>query len=370
VAANTGLLDGVRVLDLSVWRPGPYATQLLAEIGADVLKVEPPGGDPMRSYPELFASLNANKRSIVLDLKRDDDHVRVLGLAADADVVVEGFRPGVAARLGVSYDEVRAVAPSIVYCSVSGMGQSGPFRLVPGHDLNYQAWAGALAPEGGPPGVSKLPIADLAGGMAAAFAVCAAVVRCQRTGEGENIDTAMTDVLATWTGAAAPRTSNADASARGVPGYGLFATADRGHVTLGVLTENHFWTSLCAVLGLEDAAGLFFPERVARVEELQSRVAAAIALRERDELVDKLLAADVPVAPVLDRSEMLALPHLREREVATADPWADPAIGYPVRFARHPAARTAPPPGLDEHRGSGFLPRPEPPPNSGSPWPL
>src|SRR4051812_31765120 len=116
---NGGLLSGVRVFDLSVWRPGPYATQLLAEIGADVLKVEPPGGDPMRSYPGLFDSLNANKRSIVLDLKSDVDRARALDFARRADVVIEGFRPGVVERLGVSYDDVRAVNPSIVYCSLS-----------------------------------------------------------------------------------------------------------------------------------------------------------------------------------------------------------------------------------------------------------
>src|SRR2546429_2137077 len=150
VPGDTGLLSGVRVLDLSVWRPGPYATQLLAEIGADVLRVEPPGGDPMRGYRDLFASLNANKRSIVLDLKRDDDHRRALELAADADVLVEGFRPGVAARLGVGYEGVCAVAPSIVYCSVSGMGQSGPLRLLPRPRLHYQAGGGAPAPAGGP----------------------------------------------------------------------------------------------------------------------------------------------------------------------------------------------------------------------------
>jgi crotonobetainyl-CoA:carnitine CoA-transferase CaiB-like acyl-CoA transferase len=362
-------LTGLRVLDLSVWRPGPYATQLLAEIGADVLKVEPPGGDPMRSYPELFSSLNANKRSIVLDLKRDEDLDRALELARDSDVLVEGFRPDVAARLGVGYEDVRAVAPSIVYCSVSGMGQTGPFRLVPGHDLNYQAWAGALTPDGGAPEVSKLPIADLAGGMAAAFAVCAAVVRRQRTGEGEYIDAAMTDVLATWTGAAAPRSRDAEPSGRGVPGYGLFPTAGGGYLTLGVLTENHFWASLCEVLGLDEVRDLSFADRMARVDELQSWVRAAISSRGRDELVDKLLAADVPVAPVLDRAEMLALPHLRERSVSTADPWAAPSIGYPVRFERHPAARTSPPPAVDEHHGAGFLPRPGPdpdPPNSGS----
>src|SRR4051794_4077033 len=255
-------LEALRVLDLTVWRPGPYATQLLAELDADVLKLEPPGGDPMRAYPALFARLNVNKRSIVLDLKGERDRRRAVELAADAEVVVEGFRPGVAARLGVGYDDVRAVNPSVIYCSVSGLGQAGPLTLTPGHDLNYQAWAGALAPDGGPPAISKLPIADLAGGMAAAFAVCAAAWRRQRTSEGEYIDAAMTDVLATWTGAATPRTRDAGASARGVPGYGLFATAGGGHVTLGVLTENHFWASLSHVLGMDDAVELSFPERM------------------------------------------------------------------------------------------------------------
>src|SRR5437762_10471085 len=163
-----GLLAGLRVLDLTIWRPGPYGTQLLAEIGADVLKVEPPGGDPMRAYPGLFAGLSANKRSIVLNLKDAADRAHALDLGATADVVIEGFRPGVAARLGVGYDDVRAVNPAIIYCSLSGLGQEGPLASVPGHDLNYQAWAGALAPEGGPPVVAPLPIADLAGGMAAA----------------------------------------------------------------------------------------------------------------------------------------------------------------------------------------------------------
>src|SRR5438093_11930092 len=155
--AGTGLLAGLRVLDLSIWRPGPYATQLLAEIGADVLKVQPPGGDPMRAYPDLFASLNANKRSLVLDLKDDVGRSRALELAADADVVMEGFRPGVAERLGVGDEDVRAVNPAVIYCSISGMGQDGPLALSPGHDLNYQAWAGVLAPDGRPPVVPAVP---------------------------------------------------------------------------------------------------------------------------------------------------------------------------------------------------------------------
>ncbi len=201
-----GLLEGVRVLDLGIWRPAPYATQLLAELGAEVIKVEPPGGDPMRTYPGLFAGLHADKRGLVLDLKVPGGRARALDLAAGADVVVEGFRPGVADRLGVGYDHVRAVNPAVVYCSVSGLGQDGPLASAPGHDLNYAAWSAMLAPDGGAPAVPAIPVADLAGGMAAAFAVCAALVRATRTGEGERIDVAMAGVLATWVGAVAPRT--------------------------------------------------------------------------------------------------------------------------------------------------------------------
>ena len=354
---SEGLLAGIRVLDLTVWRPGPYATQLLAEIGADVVKVEPPGGDPMRSYPGLFLSLNANKRSVMLDLKSDSGRRRALELAAEADVVIEGFRPGVATRLGVGYTDVRAVNPSIVYCSISGMGQHGQLALASGHDLNYQAWAGSLAPEGGPPVVSPGPIADLAGGMAAAFAVCAAVIRRLQSGEGERIDVAMTDVLVTWTGAARAKAASVDGPVKGVPGYGTFETADRRHVALGVLTEDHFWRSLCDALGMTDCRDLSFADRLPRQAELQERIAEAIAGRERDQLVDELLAAGVPVSPVLDRSEMLRLGHLRERSVVTKDPWSDPATGYPVVFSGHPAQRTTPPPGLDQHRGGGFKPR-------------
>src|SRR3954454_18681395 len=120
-----GLLDGLRVLDFTIWRPGPYASQLLAELGADVLKVEPPGGDPMRVYAGLFASLSADKRSVVLDLKNEADRERALELAAEADVVVEGYRPGVADRLGIGYDDVRKVNQSVIYCSVSGLGEDG-----------------------------------------------------------------------------------------------------------------------------------------------------------------------------------------------------------------------------------------------------
>jgi crotonobetainyl-CoA:carnitine CoA-transferase CaiB-like acyl-CoA transferase len=338
------LLDGVRVLDFSIWRPGPYATQLLTEIGADVVKVEPPAGDPMRAYAELFDALHRGQRSIAVDLKDRDAQAYALDLAARADVVVEGYRPGVAARLGIGYDAVRSVNAGVVYCSVSGLGQDGPLVAAPGHDLNYQAWAGALAPTGGPPEVGAVPVADLAGGMAAALAICAALVRRGRTGTGERIDVGMADVLASWTGSARPVTDSAASAGdepRGVPGYGPFACAD-GYVVLGVVTEDHFWRSLCDTLALPGLADLGFAARSARLDELQATLAEAIAGRGRDELVAALLAADVPAAPVLDRDGMLALPHFRERGVVSSGP--PPATGHPIRYGSGPAPPLGPPP--------------------------
>ncbi len=358
--APYGLLAGVRVLDLSIWRPGPYATQLLAELGAEVIKVEPPAGDPMRVYAALFAALHADKRSVALDLKLPADRDRALGLARDADVVVEGYRPGVADRLGVGYEQVRSVNPGVIYCSVSGLGQDGPLAAAPGHDLDYTAWAGVLAPEGGPPVVPAVPVADLAGGMAAAFAVCAALVRRDRTGEGERVDVAMAGVLATWTGGVSPRATGTAAASRGVPGYGTFATADGRYLALGVLTEDHFWRALCDALGAADLAELDFVTRSSRLDELQARLAGAIATRSRDELVEVLLAAGVPVAPVLNREEMLSLAHFQEIDAVTTDPWSTtPAAGFPFRLSQHPAGRRRPAPALDEHADATWAPRPQ-----------
>ena len=328
------------MLDLSIWRPGPYATSLLVALGADVLKIEPPGGDPMRQYAELFESINAGKRSVVLDLKDGDDRIRALELAAEADVLVEGFRPGVMARLGLDEQTVRAVHPGLVYCSISGYGQTDPRAALPGHDVNYQAWAGALSPEGGAGQKSPLPVADLAAGLTAAFGICAAVLGRAATGTGTYLDVSMTDVLATWTGRA--RSSDEGASASGpVPGYGLFTTADGGQIALGVLSEQHFWSALCCELGLDELGALDFAARSSRGAELQRGVSTAIAARTRDDLVEALVAANVPVAPVLDRAGMLA---------------SAPFPPFPIRLGAADGER--PVPAVDEHRGQGFAPRP------------
>jgi len=341
MAATSEFLSGLRVLDLSIWRPGPYATSLLVPLGADVLKVEPPGGDPMRFYPGLFAAVNEGKRSIELDLKDTVERARALELATQADVLVEGFRPGVLTRLGLDEATVRARNPGIVYCSISGYGQHDARATLPGHDLNYQAWSGALTPEGGTATtIPPLPAADLAAGLTAAFGICAAVLGRVTSGEGTYLDVSMTDVLATWTGPSGPRAaglSKADPPSAPTPGYGLFATADGGQVALGVLNEQHFWANLCGELGLGEVAALPFDERCGRGTELQRALAEAIATQPRDGLVARLVGAGVPVAPVLDREGMLA---------------AKPFPRFPIRLPLPEAARTVPT--LDQHRGEGF----------------
>ena len=314
---------------------------MLVPLGADVLKVEPPGGDPMRHYAGLFAAINEGKRSLELDLKDPGDRSTALALADQADVVVEGFRPGVLARLGMDEPSVRARNRGVVYCSISGYGQHDPRALLPGHDVNYHAWAGALTPEGGTAtGNPPLPTADLAAGMTAAFGICAAVLGRLASGEGAYLDVSMTDVLATWTGPAGARPADgpgSDGPAAVIPGYGLFATADGGQIALGVMNEQHFWASLCQALGLGPLSDLGFDDRCQRGAELQQAVAGAIATGARDELVGLLATAGVPVAPVLDRRGMLA---------------AAPFPRFPIRLPLPGAAR--PVPTLDQHHGEGF----------------
>jgi crotonobetainyl-CoA:carnitine CoA-transferase CaiB-like acyl-CoA transferase len=245
------------------------------------------------------------------------------------------------ARLGLDEATVRAGNPAIVYCSISGYGQSGARATLPGHDVNYQAWGGALTPEGGTAVLPPLPTADLAAGMTAAFAICAGVIARGTSGRGTYLDVAMTDVMATWTGpSGAGSPDPADTPSGPVPGYGVFPTAGGGQISLGVVNEQHFWSRLCAHLGLGELADLGFDERCRRGEDMQRAIAAAVAAHERDALVADLVAAGVPVAPVLDRQEMLA---------------SGPFPPFPVRLSLPATAGAVP--ALDQHRGEGFCDR-------------
>src|SRR5690242_12259527 len=199
-------LAGIRVLDLSRMLPGPFASMMLADLSAEVIKVEEPTvGDPTRHSPPkigkqsaAFLQVNRNKKSIAFDLKREEARDIFLKLAATADVVLEQFRPGVVERLGVGYDAISRINPRIVYCSLTGFGQAGPHRDRSGHDMNYLALSGVLGlttDERGKPVIPGVQVADLAGGMAAAFAILAALMARERTGRGQYVDVAMFDVM-------------------------------------------------------------------------------------------------------------------------------------------------------------------------------
>ena len=310
-----GLLSGIRVLDLGIWRPVPYATQLLSDLGADVLKV-------------------------------------------DADVVIEGFRPGVVDRLGISYADVCTVNPSIVYCSISGYGQNGPLATAPGHDLNYQAYAGVLAPRGGEPIECSAPIADLAAGAYAAMAVCAALLGRARNGEGEYIDLAMTDVLATWTGPFSNTSIGGGPQLRGLPTYGSFKTADDQWVCFGVIAEDHFWGAICDVFGIEDRLrNLDMVGRVQNDKEIRGIITAEVAGRKRSELVD-LLGDTGALSPVLTREEMLEHPQFVQRNlVGIESPDGVSLMGYPVGLTNHLSRPPGHAPSAGEHQTEGFHPR-------------
>jgi crotonobetainyl-CoA:carnitine CoA-transferase CaiB-like acyl-CoA transferase len=346
----TGLLDGMRVLDAGIWRPVPHATQMLADLGAEVLKIEPPGGDPMRTFPQLFRDVAGHKRSVELNLRTPEGRARALELVAGADVFCEGWRPGVAARLGVGYETVRAANPSIIYCSVSGYGQTGPNVERPGHDVNYQALAGALTSRPGEaPAIPRVPIADLAAGSVAAFCIAAAWARKLRTGEGERIDVAMADVVASWSGTSSGNVLRGRTRpAGGSTGYGVFACADGGWITLAVISEDHFWQAVCDALDLPpELHGLGHLERLDRFEDCQSAVTTAVAGLTRADALERLTRAGAPVAPVYDPAEMTADEQFRSRGVVFDAGDGTARLGFPARLTEHPVYEPGPTPVVD-----------------------
>lgn len=260
-------LDGITVLDLSRLLPGPYATQVMADLGADVIKVEDPaGGDYLRHMPPLagehsalFLALNRGKRSVTLDLKTPAGVAGFMHLLASAHVVVESFRPGVMKRLGLDFDTLVNARPQLVYCSISGYGQDTPDALRAGHDLNYVARAGVLgyAPAGQQPAVQ---LADIGGGsLWALVQVLAAVRRAERTGQGAHLDISMTDgawsfltmSLAAHTATGTPMVPGGDMLNGGLPCYRVYTSSDGVPISVGAL-EPKFWVALCRALGKPD----------------------------------------------------------------------------------------------------------------------
>ena len=272
-------LAGITVVDFTTLLPGPLATRMLTEAGAAVTKVEKPGGDDMAGMPPagFYAALNAGKRVVRLNLKREADRDAALALVAGADVLVEQFRPGVMARLGLGYEACRARNPGLIYCSVTGYGQAGPRALRAGHDLNYLAESGLLSVPATGPAVPPALMADVGGGtLPAVINILLALLARASTGRGVHLDVAMADnvaALAPHVLAGIGADGGSDLDGRS-PRYRLYATADGRHVAVGALEEK-FWAAFCALIGLPDAQR----DDRARPAEVARAVADRIAAR-------------------------------------------------------------------------------------------
>ncbi|MQP33228.1 CoA transferase [Rhodococcus erythropolis] len=324
-------LDGIRIVDFTQALSGPYCTLLLADFGADVIKVERAGiGDDSRRWgppfigdtAAYFLAVNRNKRSIELDLKSEDGIELALALIASADVVVENWRPGTAERLGLGAEKLRKSHPTLIYCSISGFGADSPR---PGYDQVVQGTSGWMSLTGsssGGPTKSGLPIADIASGMFAAQAILASLVRRDRTGAGAQIDLAMQDSLVSMltyqagsyfaTGKSPKRSGNHHAT---LAPYGTFGTAD-GQVNISVGNDKQ-WTRLCDALGVAELAREprfeTNSDRVANADELHQALASKLRLLKTDEILSSSTLAGVPAGAISSLAEVLADPELHAR---------------------------------------------------------
>ncbi|QGZ65579.1 CaiB/BaiF CoA transferase family protein [Paraburkholderia acidisoli] len=345
MSVSWSCLKGAKILDLSQLLPGPHATSMLRDMGADIVKVEPPdGGDSLRTFaPALFETLNRGKRIVTLDLKTSAGRAELLSLVETADALVEGFRPGVMSRFGLDHAELARFNPAIVTCSISGFGQWGPYAARPGHDLNFLALGGYWAiPSAMDEDVSRprLRVADFAASSYAAFSLAVAIMSARESGMGQHLDVSIHECLTAWTAPFASMMIDRQGAPAAPPAVraenGLYRTADGRHIALGIL-ENKFW---CHFVGAVKAhAPLLADARYATVDgrqrhrtalhELLTRTFAAAPLARWIEL---LSGADVPLTPVLDASELFADAHLNARRMFTdADDGAD--IRFPVLFS-------------------------------------
>ncbi|KHK89168.1 CaiB/BaiF CoA transferase family protein [Novosphingobium malaysiense] len=326
--ASTGSLGGLLVLDFTTLLPGPLATLMLARAGAEVIKIERPEGEPMRSDLPVFEILNRGKRSIAIDLKADG--AKLAGLAARADVIIEQFRPGVMDRLGFGYEAVRAVNPSVIYVSLNGYGSEGPDTLRPGHDLTWQAESGLLSLNVDANGAPVLPAAmvgDIAAGSHAAFAnIALALYRREKSGEGARIEVPMFNGLLAFLAeplahsaagqSVHPGYSPATGSS---PRYGIYRAGDGRYLALAS-PEEKFWKAFCQRTGLPLDAG-------------RETIAARLLERGGQEWIDSFDGADLCCSLVLTVGEALATP--RMQRLLEADP-------LPLPIARQLATGAGP----------------------------
>ena len=356
-------LDGIVVLDFTTLLPGPLAALMLAEAGAEVIKIERPGGEDMRRFQPmvdgesaLFAMLNRGKSVLTLDLKDEAARAELMPLLARADILIEQFRPGVMARFGLGYDDIRAINPKLIYCSISGYGQNGPRAQEAGHDINYIGNTGLLDLQPGPTHTPVLPpalIADIAGGsFPAVINILLALRARDKSGEGAYIDIAMTDAMFTFAWYALALGSVSGRFPKpgeiqlvgGSPRYQLYPTKDGKLVACGAL-EQKFWVAFTTAIGLAPE----FADDTRDPQATRAAIAQLIAARTADEWAPILAAADCCTTIVVPLEEALRDPHFVERglfahQIAARGGKTLPALPLPIdpQFRDRPGVKNAP----------------------------
>lgn len=371
----TSALEHLTVLDLSQVMAGPFCCQLLGDLGADVIKVEPTGkGDATRSSTghtlpngesAAFLAVNRNKKSIAIDLKTPEGLESFHRLVRTADVVVESFRPGVAAKLGIDYESLRQINDRIIHASISGFGQTGPYSSRPGYDLIAQAMSGIMSVTGdasGDPVKSGVPVADLSAGLFCAVGILSACMARQETGRGQAVDASLYDsalALSIWetselwaTGRAPERLGSAH---RVNAPYQALRTRD-GYLTVGA-NNDRLWERLCSVLErrdlLDDERFASNSDRVRERKALAEELERTLVERDTDDWIDRILEAGVPAGPIHDYRQSCEDPHTIAREmVVEVDHPVEgkiPALGIPVKLSGTPGRIARAAPGLGEH---------------------
>ena len=354
------------MIDFSRLLPGPYASLVLADLGADVIKIETPkGGDYLRWLPPLagkssfaFSALNGGKRSLAVDMKRPEGRDLVAQLCADADVVLESFRPGVMDRLGLGWEELREANPSLVYCAISGYGQDGPYRERAGHDLNYAALAGLVGlagPADDAPALSPVQVADIGGGsMWALVGILTALYSRQATGEGRFVDISMTEgaqsflhgaIAAHVAGGGPPPERGRDTLTGGYGFYAVYETSDGRFFTVAAL-EPKFWQRFCDAIERPDLVKRQFGSP-GLIEQTRAEIAAIFRTRTRDEWTAVFASVDACCEPVLGADELVDHPLHDARGVFLTDAEGMRRLRPPVRDRGAPLP--APAPLLGEH---------------------
>lgn len=368
-------LQGVRVLDISQVMAGPFACMLLGDLGADVVKIEPPGtgdqtrgsmGFKMKGPDSLgFLNMNRNKRSVVLDLKSAAGRAVLLRLAKDADIVVENYRPGAMRRMGLGWDDLKQVNPKLVYTSISGFGQTGPWADRPGFDLMAQAMSGVMSVTGYPgmpPVKAGVPVADIGCALFAVYATLSAYIGAQKTGEGQYVDAALFDAamafsvwdICDYWGTGKPPEPLGTANKMTAP-YQAMAASD-GWFVMGANNQK-LWVQLCELMGrpelLQDARFSTIALRLAHRQELQDELERTFRTQPKDHWVATLLDHGIPAGPILGYPEAFGSEHAAARgmrmEIDHPVEGRVPNIGFPVKLSGTPQQVRRHPPRLGEH---------------------